>query len=247
MYSLKTRKETVLPIDPSKELFVDISLQGEILFFEIVKIAKKVNYSFFLYDPENGSRTDLGMTDQRVCYEDGDNRFLNKENFLVTIHENGFFIKKYNFTTKKYSAITLTRASQPFYMQLYDGRQVVAVTDDSDAIYLYDDSGKLLGKFRAFFDRGGPDQFGNNRDLIPSSNSSERELAPNGKLILVRMDEAGDESGNSTDEVYLYNFKGKYVRFELPYPLGQMLWSPQGDRMLNGDLIVYLRKTKQAF
>ncbi|MCX6557345.1 MAG: hypothetical protein NTW95_07965, partial [Candidatus Aminicenantes bacterium] len=76
MYSLKTRKETVLPIDPSKELFVDISLQGEILFFEIVKIAKKVNYSFFLYDPENGSRTDLGMTDQRVCYEDGDNRFL---------------------------------------------------------------------------------------------------------------------------------------------------------------------------
>ncbi|MCX6556064.1 MAG: hypothetical protein NTW95_01300 [Candidatus Aminicenantes bacterium] len=241
IYNLETKQETVLSLDPQKEHFIDVSPQGDILFMQIIVVARKSSYSFFSYNPVNGSRQDLGIIEARLSYEYGNNRFLDKENLLLMISDSGYKLKKCDFSTKKLSNITSFEVNSPTYLQLHDGRQVV-VTTFGDMAYLYEAGGALFGKFRAFFDRGGPNQLGNNNDLIPGGNRFNRELAPNGKLILLTMEKAGDETGNPTDEVYLFNFQGKNIRFAIPYPNSSTEWSPLGDRMLNGDLIVYLRK-----
>ncbi|MCJ7483772.1 MAG: hypothetical protein MUO31_12515 [Thermodesulfovibrionales bacterium] len=241
IYNLETKQEKVLSIDPLKEHFIDVSPQGDILFMQIIVVARKSNYSFFSFNPENGSRQDLGIIEARLSYEYGNNRYLNKYNLLLSVSDSGYKIKKYNFIEKKLAIITSHRTSSPTYSRLHDGRYVVVVTF-WDTVYLYEAGGALQGKFQAFFDRGGPDKHGINPDLIPGYFSSDRALAPNGKLILLRMARIGGEGDNQTNEVYLFNLKGKSIKFSTPYPFSSTEWSPQGDRMLNGDLIVYLRK-----
>ena len=65
IYDLETKQETVLQIDPLKEHFIDVSPQGDILFMQIIVVARKSSYSFFSFNPENGSRQDLGMIGDR--------------------------------------------------------------------------------------------------------------------------------------------------------------------------------------
>lgn len=244
IYDLQAKQETILSVDPQKEQFIDVSPQGDILLKHIIVVARKSRYRFVSLTPKTGIRQELGTIDVKaiVSIEHGSHRYLNNEKTLLWILEDSFKLIKYNFLTGQFVAITPSGIGVPKYLCLHDGRQVFAVSNGWDTVYLYEDSGTVLGKFRAFFDRGGPRANGHCADLIPGDSKSDWALAPNGKLIFLRMAESGDETGNSTDEVYLYNFQGKFVRFKLPYPLGQMKWSPQGDRMLNGDLIVYLRK-----
>lgn len=245
IYNLETKQETLLSIDPLKEHFRDISPQGEILFVRELVISHKIKYEFVLFNPESGTKHELGTISGLDIYSEfGDFRFINDNLLLLLVRDqNEARLKKYDFSKQKLINIADHEFYFPTFKRLHDGRDI-AMTVAFDAVCLYGTNGKLLGKFTAHFDRGGPDNFGRIHDLIPGGDTSDLALAPNGKLILVRMYDISDESGNPTDEVYLYNLQGKYVRFELPYPFGQMLWSPQGDRMLNGDLILLLRKTK---
>ncbi|MCJ7524780.1 MAG: hypothetical protein MUP71_06095 [Candidatus Aminicenantes bacterium] len=243
IYDLQTKQETVLQIDPLKEHFIDISPQGDILFMQIIVVARKISYSFFSFIPENGSRQELGViSGDRIYYSNFRNfRYLDINNLLLLVSDNGAKLKKYDFSVKKFINITSFELSSPTYSRLHDSRHVVVVSF-WDMVYLYEASGALLGKFRAFFDRGGPDKHGINPDLIPGEEASNRTLAPNGNLILLRMARSGGEGDNQSNEVYLFNFKEKSVRFPMPYHSSSTEWSPKGDRMLNGDLIVYLRK-----
>jgi hypothetical protein len=246
IYNLETKQETVLSIDPQKEHFIDISPQGDILFMQIIVVARKSNYSFFSFNPENGSRQELGVISGVgiIDYIDfGNSRYLDNEKLLLIILEknNGAKLNRYNFSTKKLSNITQFEVSSLTYSRLHDNRYV-AVTSFFDMVYLYEVGGTLQGKFRAFFDRGGINKNGINPDLIPGEDASNRALAPNGNLILLHMARSDAEGDNQSNEVYLFNFKGKSVQFSIPYPTSSTEWSPQGDRMLNGDLIVYLRK-----
>ncbi len=241
IYNLLTKQETVLAIDPQKEHFIDVSPQGNILFMKIIVVARKSNYSFFIFNPENGSRKELGVINADLDYEYGKNRYLDREKNFLRVSDSGFKIKKYNFIERKLVNITSNRVSAPTYSQLQDGRHVVVVSS-RDMVYLYDVGGTLLGTFRAFFDRGGQDKYGINLNLIPGYDASDRALAPNGNMILLQMDRIGGEGDNRSDEVYLFNLKGKSVRFPMPCPIFSFKWSPQGDRMLNGDLIVFLRR-----
>ncbi len=97
IYNLQTKQETVLTIDPQNERFIDVSPQGDILFMQIIVVARKSKYSFISYNPENGSRQDLGIIEVNLSYQYGDNRYLDKRNFLLIISDSGFKIKKYDF------------------------------------------------------------------------------------------------------------------------------------------------------
>ncbi len=243
IYNLETKLEKVLSIDPLKEFFMDISPQGEILTMQILAVARKSNYSFFAYNPENGSRQELGViSGDRIYYSNHENFcYLDNKNLLLLVSDNGAKLKKYDFLAKKFVSITSFALSSPTYLRLHDGRYII-VAIFWDTVYLYESGGALLGKFRAFFDRGGPKLNGDCADLIPGYNNFDRALAPNGKLLFLRMTKSGDQSGNSTNEIYLFNIKGQSVQFNLVNPKSSMKWSPQGDRILNGDMIVYLHK-----
>jgi hypothetical protein len=244
IYNLQTKQETVLPIDSQKEHFLDISPQGEILFMQVVVVSRKNTYKFISFNTETGSRQELGViSGVRIYYVDfGNFRYLDKKNLILLVSDKDAELEKYDFTTNKFSNITTFEISKPSYSRLRDGRYVIATTSD-DLVYLFEVNGTLLGKFSALFDRGEPDEYGINPDLIPGYDISDRALAPNGKLILLHMERRSGEGDNQSEEVYLFNFKGKSVRFSIPYPFFSSLWNSQGDRLLNGDLIVFLKKS----
>ena len=243
IYNLKTKQETILAIDPLQESFIDVSPQGEILFVQEIVVSKKITYKFFSFNPELESRQELGIISGVSIYNKfGNFCYLDKNNLLLLVSEKGARLKKYDFNTNKFTNIATNKVHSLVFDRLHDGRHVVA-TIVSDAIFLYELSGALLGKFQAFFDRGGSDEYGIDHDLIPGRHALDRALAPNGKMILIRMAESDNQSGSSSEEIYLFNLKGKSVRFLMPYPMFSFKWSPQGDRMLNGDLIVFLKKS----
>jgi hypothetical protein len=242
IYNLQTKQETLLPIDSQKEQFIDISPLGEILFVQEIVVSRKITYKFVSFNPESGSRQELGVISGVSIYNEfGIFRYFDRNNLLLLVSDNGAKLKKYDFSTNKFLTIITFNCYTPFYLKLHDSRNVIATTFD-DLVFLFETSGALLWKFSALFDRGEPDQYGNDPDLIPGDNNSDRALAPNGKLILIRMAKRSDESASSTEEIYMFNLKGNSVRFSMPYPFSSTKWSSQGDRMLNGDLIVYLRK-----
>jgi hypothetical protein len=242
IYNIQIKQETVLSIDPQKERFIDISPEGEILLMELIVVSRKITYKFVTVNPETNSRQELGVISGVNIYNEfGDYRYLDRNSLLLLVSDNGAKLKKYNFLTRKLFTIANFDCSKPSYLKLRDGRNVIVETFD-DSVYLFEAGGNLLWKFSAIFDRGEPDQFGNNPDLIPGEDESDRALAPNGKLILIRMAKISDESANSSQEIYLFNISGKNIRFSIPIPMFSMKWSPLGDRLMNGNLLVFLRK-----
>jgi hypothetical protein len=244
IYNIQTAKETVLAIDSQKEHFLNISPFNDILLMQVVVVAKKSTYKFVSLDPNTGIRQDLGfIRGVRIYYSNSNNfYFIDKKNLLLLVSDNGATLKNYDFTVNKLSNITNFAISEPSYSLLHDGRHVVVATFD-EKVCLFDTKGALLGKFNALFDRGEPDIYGINPDLIPGHSKNDLALAPNGKIIMIRMKRRGGDGENQSDEVYLFNFQGKNVRFIIPYPFFASIWNPQGDRLLNGDLIVFLKKT----
>ncbi len=228
IYDLQAKQEIILSVDPQKEQFIDVSPQGDILLKQIIVVARKSRYRFVSLTPKTGIRQELGTIDVKaiVSFEHGAHRYLNKEKTLLWILEDSFKLIRYNFLTGQFVAITPSGIGVPKYLCLHDGRQVFAVSNGWDTVYLYEDNGTVLGNFRAFIDRGGPKPNGDCADLIPGEDKSDWALAPNGKLIFLRMAESGDQTGNSTDEVYLFNFQGKYVRFAIPYPTSSHKMEP---------------------
>lgn len=242
IYNIQIKQETVLSIDPQKERYIDISPEGEILFMQVIVVSRKISYKFHTVNPETNLKQDLGgVSGVSIYNEFGNFHFLDKNNLLLLVSENGAKLKKYDFVTSKFINITPFEIGEPSFSRLRDGRHVITTIFD-DSVYLFDAGGALLGKFSAFFDRGGQDQYGNDPSLIPGDNDSDRSLAPNGKMILIRMAKRSDESANSSLEIYLFNINGENTRFSMPIPMFSMKWSPQGDRLLNGNLLVYMRK-----